>query len=131
MYYRRFYKPAIVKAHNLRQLTNSQYMYLLDMYESNKFIICDQNSLDIFTNVIPEVFIEKNDKGFYEVTVQTWPHLKNMCLKFAQSNPLKWKYVSESDESDLFYYDAQDYLVFDPATTSKNNTIDSSAHRIH
>lgn len=127
MYYRRFYKPAIDRSLALGLITTEQYDYILSFYEKDQLLI--HGSLDFFKSVVPDIDVTEQPSGLSLVQVNTWPHLKSMCLKFAERNPRQWKYCSEEDV-DLFYYDIETHSVLRPTSSPVEDGPNSSRHGI-
>lgn len=113
MYYKRFNQKDLDIAMANESITVENMRSILQFYHSNIFILKGMSSVQTLQSVLPDSsvinYIEEDD--LYHVRINSWPHIKPMCLKFARKNPCKWIYVTQDENQLLFKYDLSDHLI--------------------
>lgn len=113
MYYKRFHQKYLDMAIAKETVTMEQIAHIIRFYEKDEFILHGIENVNKLKSVIPNVeeINYEPDKDLYFIKINEWPHLKEMCLKFAIRNPCKWIYVTETDDTILFHYHIDLYTI--------------------
>lgn len=113
-YFKRFNQKDLDLAIANESITIEHVARILKFYNNDIFIVKGLASVQLLQSVIPDVFqIEHQvEEDLYHMHVETWPHIKPMCLKFARKNPCQWIYVTQDDDRVLFRYDLDTFLLY-------------------
>jgi hypothetical protein len=129
MYYKRYDYYEVLRALHMHLITPEQYEEIQSLIKNDTLKIKNERSLEIFSRFVPDYDVLSSSEPI-EIKVRHWPHLKDMCLKFAHRDPCRWSYVTQDEEKELFFYTLEDYSVFCPSASSQNDLMDSSTHGI-
>lgn len=131
MYYKRFCRSDIDSKLSIEIITHDQYRQILNVFDNDIFLIRGREGVDVLQSVIPDCtqMDHDADRDLYYIHVDTWPHLKDMCLKYAPKKPYWIKYVDEEGD-DLFEYHLDTYSIFRPSTVLSIDSANTSRHGI-
>lgn len=113
MYYKRFSQKDLDLAIANESITTEHVARILNFYKKDIFVLKGSQSVEIIKSIIPDVtqIDYQAEEDLYYLQVNSWPHIKPMCLKFARQNPCRWIYVTQDDDKILFQYDLDTYVV--------------------
>lgn len=113
MYFKRFSQKDLDLAIAKESITTEHVARILNFYKNDVFVLKGLSSVQSLRSVIPDVtqIDYHQEQDLYYVKVQSWPHIKTMCLKFARKNPCQWIYVTQDDDQLLFRYNLDTFTL--------------------